>query len=595
MDNNFEVIKSIYENECQRILECKELKTGESYIYNIIYNLKLMKLIDVNSLTSINSNIVKCQKTEDRLYIVTKLHELSNQKLLKDYIDSKTLTLKQQFSLTEQLINLFIQIYNTTDLLQYKILSFDNLSVDEDNVLFANGYFEFKDEYDLSDNYSYKNIGHIIHYIFSKEEILDYSLSDTIAPDVMKIIVKCLTREYFHPKDTLKELENSPIYGLINCKTDSYLIDKKLSADQEKHHKDAHAEKADSSNIDNLKNKIIDNHDYDDDDLSGEFNDIPSIDDDISSDDDISLYDDISLNNDSLDIGSSETIETEEYSDMSDLSDNYEDEEDSNIIDVFLSDSAENKNDAIENSEKNEKLKSVMKYALPAIMIVFIVAVTFFIIKSLFGDTQQASGDNIDSGTNVGKVEDNKPNDKDTTDDKSSADDKSSTDNNDKTNTDSSNNNANPSPDNDDHKQFFNDDLIKKIAYTGKLASVSTEVYNTGNSSLLVENEDNETTKVLFAVIDFTNEKLSYMLNDTVVITAKFKSFKDLDAKLIVEVYKDNKVASNASAKISIQNDIWIQKDISVVTKKIDRVNLYLEFAGKNKIWIDNISVDIVK
>jgi len=218
-----------------------------------------------------------------------------------------------------------------------------------------------------------------------------------------------------------------------------------------------------------------------------------------------------------------------------------------------------------------------MKFAIPVIMGVFILAVGFFVIKSLFGKSEPVSGDNVGNEDNIGNVDNNKPDDSSKTDDNSS-------------NTD----NPNVNPDND-FKLYFNDELIKKIGYTGKLASVSTEVFSTGNSSLLVENDSAETAKILFAVIDFTNEKLSYMLNDTVAISAKFKAFKDLDAKLVVEVYKDNKIVTNASAKVSIPDDIWIQKDISVGTEKIDRVNLYLEFAGENKIWIDNISVDVIK
>ncbi len=586
MDSNFEVIKSIYENECQRIVECKEIKTGENYIYNIIYNPKLMKLIDANTLSSLNSNIVKCQKTHDRLYIVTKLHELNNQKLLKDYIDSNTLTLKQQFSLTQQLINLFIQIYNTTDLLQYKILSFDNLSVDEDNVLFVNGYFEFKDEYDLSDNYSYKNVGKIIHYIFSKEDIVDYNISDTIAPDVLKIIVKCLTREYFHPKDTLKELENSPIYSLINCKTDSCVIDKKI---------------LDAENYTELRNKAKSAIENDDkleksnkaaaivpsglsDELSSETLRDELLEDGLLEDSDLlsadNSEDKVFINSEEVSLDEFEDLPLDDEnlsSESSELADSSI-EEDSNIIDIFLSDAVANRNNVIEDSEKNERAKNFMKFAIPIIMGIFILAVGFFVIKSLFGKNEPVSGDNVDNGNNIGTVDNNKPDDSNKPDDNSSNPDK-----------------PNVNPDNNDFKLYFNDELIKKIGYTGKLASVSTEVFSTGNSSLLVENDSAETAKVLFAVVDFTNEKLSYMLNDTVAISAKFKAFKDLDAKLLVEVYKDNKIITNATAKISIQDDIWIQKDISVETEKIDRVNLYLEFSGENKIWIDNISVDVMK
>jgi hypothetical protein len=51
--------------------------------------------------------------------------------------------------------------------------------------------------------------------IFSGTEIVDYNISDTIPPDVLKIIVRCLTREYVFPNDALVELKKSPIFNMI--------------------------------------------------------------------------------------------------------------------------------------------------------------------------------------------------------------------------------------------------------------------------------------------------------------------------------------------------------------------------------------------
>lgn len=554
MDSNLEIIKSIYENECQRIVECKDIKTGEIFIYNTIFNQKLIKLIDVNILNSIKSNIVKCQKTQDRLYIVTKPHNLNNQKILKEYIDSGNLTLKQQFSMTQQLINLFIQIYNVTDLLQFKILSFDNLSVSYDDVLFVNGYFEFKDEYDLSDNYSYKSLGNIIHYLFSKEDIVDYNISDTIPPDVLKIIVKCLTKEYFHPKDILKEFENSPIYGIINCKTDSPVNCMKLSDLTESKIE----EKAEGSQ--NFQN---------DESLYGEHNSGSNNADDLGIKLDVDeSYDEFNDENNALHEGEEATNEKDD---------------DLNIIDIYLNNSANDKNNKIAEYEDDSKLKKAMKFIIPIFIILFVTIVSIFLIKSLYGKGEQTSGGNVNPVENPDKDKDDDKNpDKDNDDDK----DNDPSKDNDKSDLDL---------DSSEFKLYLNNDLIRKTGYTGKTAVLDNEVYNEGTSSLLAENDTDETAKILFAVIDFTNEKLSYMKNNQVGIAAKFKGLKDVDAKLVVEAYIDGKMVANSNGKIQIFDDIWIQKQITVDVGNIDRVDLYIEYSGKNKIWIDMIDIDVSK
>ncbi len=564
MDSNLEIIKSLYENECQRIVECKDIKTGETFIYNTVFNQKLIKLIDINILNSIKSNIVKCYKTQDRLYIVTKSHELNNQKIFKEYIDTNNLTLKQQFILTEQLINLFIEIYNVTDLLQFKILSFDNLSVSEDDTLFVNGYFEFKDEYDLSDNYSYKSVGNIIHYLFSKEDIVDYNISDSIPPDILKIIVKCLTREYFHPKDIIKEFESSPIYSIINCKTDAPVNKAKLSDLTTmvcKEKKGGNNQNGEMLNVDNNNDELRI-------ELNGEEN-----------------YSDIYEDNDNLAV-SNNIIDNESDDTAENIDDNL------NIIDIYLNKSIDDKtkNDNLIDDKNDNKLGKAMKFIIPAFIIVFVTVVSVLLIKNLYSKDKETGSDNVISDQNNNSNNDDSQN---TNNENNSDEDSSKNDDNSSKNDE--NDQSQLSSDSNEFKLYLNDELIKKIGYTGKAAVIDTENYNEGSSSLLVENDTDESVKVLFAVIDFSNEKLSYMKNNQVGIAAKFKALEDVDAKLMVEAYMDDKLSANNSGKIQIFDDIWSQKEITIDVGDIDRVNLYIEYSGKNKVWIDTLAIDILK
>ncbi|MDD3752004.1 MAG: hypothetical protein PHU60_08170, partial [Tissierellia bacterium] len=213
MNNNYKIIRTIYENAFQRILECKDDDTGAIFYSNIITSKKVINLINVQDLKKIRSNILECYNTEDRIYIFTKSLEIDCRKLTD--LANSNLTMKQQFSLAEKSINLAANIYNMTDVVQQKILDLDRLFIDDNNDLIVDCNLIFEQEYDIADNETFKRLGSIIHMIFSGAEIIDYNISDSIPPDILKIIVRCLTREYVFPNDALVELKRSPIFNMI--------------------------------------------------------------------------------------------------------------------------------------------------------------------------------------------------------------------------------------------------------------------------------------------------------------------------------------------------------------------------------------------
>lgn len=577
MDSNLEIIKVLFENNCQRIVECKNIKTNEKYIYNTIINQNLIKLIDIVALNNLKSNILKCYKTQDRLYIVTRPHKENNQFLLKEYIDKNELTLKQQFMITEQLINIFIEIYNTTDLLQYKIINFKNLSIDNNNTIYVNGYFEFKDEFDLSDNFSYKNIGHIIHYLFSKEEIIDYNISDKIPPDILKIIVKCLTREYFHPKDLLKEFKGSPIYDLIICKTNVC-----NTVPNTIHKSGTNTEiKINGENI--LK-------------TNASVSDVPNVDDNIDNievqnDDNLiceELYND-NINNLDENIQEFDT-ENQNVEDFNIEEENLSEEDEignEKIIDIYLNSIRDDANAKVQ-TQSNRGIK-LMKFFIPAFIIVFVTVVSIFLLKSLYTKEQPANGGTISNNISENNQNSNNNTDGNSSNQNSENNEDENIDNNDKEDSEVNNDF------NDKFSDYLNEDILQKIKYTGSYAVIDTENYNNGNYSLAVENTNDGEIKSLFAVIDFKNEKFRLMNNNQICVSAKFKAKQDVKAKLTVEVYKDGALLTEDSGVLDIYDDVWSQKLVYITINDFDRVNLYLEYSGQNKIWIDSINADITK
>ena len=102
MNNNYKIIRTIFENVFQRVLECKDNDTGEIFYSNVITSQKVINLINIEELKQISSNILKCYNTEDRIYIYTKPLK-TEYKRIRDF-SGKSLTLKQQFSLSEKVI-----------------------------------------------------------------------------------------------------------------------------------------------------------------------------------------------------------------------------------------------------------------------------------------------------------------------------------------------------------------------------------------------------------------------------------------------------------------------------------------------------------
>ena len=67
-----------------------------------------------------------------------------------------------------------------TDIVQQKILDLDKLYIDDEGKVIVNCDLVFEQEYDISDNETLKRMGNIIHFIFSKVEILYFLISSNL-------------------------------------------------------------------------------------------------------------------------------------------------------------------------------------------------------------------------------------------------------------------------------------------------------------------------------------------------------------------------------------------------------------------------------
>ncbi len=503
MHNNYKIIRTIFENVFQRVLECKDNDTGDTFYSNIITSQKVINLINLEELKNISSNVLECYNTEDRIYIYTKPLK-PEFKGLREHIDSN-LTLKQQFKLSESVINLAQNIFNMTDVVQQKVLDLDRLYVDSTNEVIVDCNLIFEQEYDIADNETYKRLGNMIHYIFSGSEIIDYNISDSIPPDILKIIVRCLTREYIFPKDVLDEMKSSPIYEMIF-----------------------------GLGIDSIK----ENPDEFADEKIGE-----------------------AVNDNILEQPATNEMFEEAAADI------YP-EESPPVYDIYVNDNNKDKPAQIRSVFNR---KEIIRAAISIAIVILVLLAGNKLIKK-FG-SEAANSDNLQNNTqnedsNGPPSSESPPGDSETE----------------------------IQPDiSDSTEMYFNDELLDRVGYTGNKADIDSNIYVEGKNSLVVANEGEEKIKALFAVVDFKDEKFSYMLKKQISIAAKMKSESDLTAQVVLEAYKNGALTSNFHTSAQIYNDIWSQYTIPINVTDADSLNIYIEYEGINKVWIDSIYIDVIK
>lgn len=522
MNNNYNIIRTIFENVFQRVLECKDNDTGEIFYSNIITSQRVINLINLEELKRIPSNVLECYNTEDRIYIYTK--PLNTEYVsLRDHL-ANSLTLKQQFSLSESVINLAQGIFNLTDVVQQKILDLNKVYVDKNNHVIVDCNLIFEQEYDISDNETFKRLGNMIHFIFSGNEIVDYNISDSIPPDILKIIVRCLTKEYLTPNEVLLELKKSPIYSMIfgidELKEVKEVKEKvnenkpiknkeKKSHNEQKHNEQKHSEQKHNEQKNNEE-----------------------------------IFDEVAV--------------TEDFPD-----------ENKSVFDIYLKEDASEEIAAVKKAVSKKDLTRAV-VSIIAIVIVLLVGNKF--IKNLT--------DSKETNQVVKEDENNKP----------SEENKPSGEDENKDNT------SEPQVEiTDSTEVYFNEQLLNNVGYTGNKAEIDTNIYVEGKNSLVIANEGEEKVRALFAVIDFKDEKFNYMLKKQIGISAKLKSESDVTTQVVLEAYKDGKVTSNFHTSIQVFNDMWSQLTVPINVTDADSLNIYIEYEGKNKVWVDSIFIDVIK
>lgn len=508
MNNNYKIIRTIFENVFQRVLECKDNDTGDIFYSNIITSQKVINLINLEELKLFPSNILECYNTEDRIYIFTRPLK-TEYKGFREYM-SDSLTLKQQFKLSENVINLSQNIFNMTDVVQQKILDIDKLYIDSDNNIIVDLNLIFEQEYDIADNETFRRVGNMIHFIFSGSEIVDYNISDSIPPDILKIIVRCLTREYIFPNDVLAEMKSSPIFGMIFG--DGNFNDKAMLDENEvREYKKQTAKMIKKEQPENF------------DEPHKEAN--------------VGIYA----------------------------------EDDPPVLDIYLNDN--NTVKPVAKKHKSFTKKEIFRIAASIVIVMLVLIAGNKLIKKFSGNDAANTSNTDYVGNNNENPAGQAP----------------------EAGTPSGEEETKHSEISDSTDMYFNEKLLSDVGYTGNRAERDNDIYVEGKNSLVVANEGEEKIKALFAVVNFKDEKFNYLLKKQTGIAVKMKSESDVTAQIVLEAYKDGAVTSNFHTLVQVYNDMWSQFTIPINVTDADSLNIYIEYEGKNKVWIDAVYIDVIK
>ena len=143
--------------------------------------------------------------------------------------------------------------------------------------------------------------------------------------------------------------------------------------------------------------------------------------------------------------------------------------------------------------------------------------------------------------------------------------------------------------------KFFSQDLLDSTDSEYN-AEIDFKKFYDGYSSLAIKNDGSSSKKTLFAVVDMSNEDLSYMKNRQVGLSMKLTSEKDeVEGSVIVEVIENGKISAYSSDKVLLNSDIWSLNQLTVNLGDTDKILLYFDYNGDSTVWIDGIEIDVLK
>jgi len=126
------------------------------------------------------------------------------------------------------------------------------------------------------------------------------------------------------------------------------------------------------------------------------------------------------------------------------------------------------------------------------------------------------------------------------------------------------------------------------------VASIDSSVYYNGSQSLKYENDGTE-NEVLFAEVNFNQEKYEYLKTKDIDISFWTNATKEQSVDLIVKIFSGEDLIGKTNKKIFITANIWGLNTLNLRLGDGERIEIYLKVKEKSTIWMDDISLNISK
>ena len=112
----------------------------------------------------------------------------------------------------------------------------------------------------------------------------------------------------------------------------------------------------------------------------------------------------------------------------------------------------------------------------------------------------------------------------------------------------------------------------------------------------MVENDGDGEVKSLIAAINLKDESYSYMIKKPISVYFKANCQTDLDITVDFEAYKDGELSNNFHvSSLKVESGYWMPVTFPANMPDADSLLVYVRFSGINKVWVDDINIDVTK
>ncbi|TAH64042.1 MAG: hypothetical protein EWM50_00490 [Gottschalkiaceae bacterium] len=140
---------------------------------------------------------------------------------------------------------------------------------------------------------------------------------------------------------------------------------------------------------------------------------------------------------------------------------------------------------------------------------------------------------------------------------------------------------------------FFNKEIMHLNEKETAVIDVSR--YHRGTYSLKVFNDNNGKASYLIGYIDLEDNNFDYVKDRTINLSLWLYSEESIDCSVTLKLGTKEKLLYQATKKEKAIANTWTLHNIEVKTSNCEYIKIYLNVNPKDIVWVDTLSIDILK